>query len=269
MFLVRVLLISGLIFIYFCNSFAQIAELNPPELQGIDVIENLGDYLPLSTIVTDHHGKEHELSEYFDDELPVLFVLHYSDCPMLCSLVLNGVSNGVRGLGFRAGIDYKILALSINPEEENERALNTWARYRKTMKPGATDNAWTFLTADSTAINTITSTLGFGYYQVEETGEYAHPAVLHVLSPEGMISRYLYGIEFKERDLRLALVEAGNGKIGNTLDRIILYCFHYDPDAKGYVVMAGNIMRLGGIATLIALGTMIGVFWRKEKRNKP
>ncbi|MFC2150604.1 SCO family protein [Calditrichota bacterium] len=248
-------------------AYSQVVQQDVAELQGIDVEENLGGTIPLDAEVIDHNGNKVLLSSYFDGSKPVLFVLHYSDCPMLCSMVLNGVSNGVRELGFKAGGDYRILSLSVNPHEETERASETWDRYHKTLKVGSTPDAWSFLTADSLTIKEIADSLGFRYYLVEESGQYAHPAVLHVLSPEGKITRYLYGVEFKERDLRLAVVEAGEGKVGTTIDRIILYCFHYDPDANSYTAFAENIMRLGGFVTMFVLGGVIFGLWQRDKRK--
>ena len=127
---------------------------------------------------------------------------------------------------------------------------------------------WTFATASQDVIDTLTAALGFEYYYVQERDEYAHPAVLFVLSPENIISRYLYGISYKAFDLRLALLEASQGRIGSTIDRIILYCYHYDANANSYVALAGNIMKLGGLFTLILLSLFLGTYWLKEKQKR-
>ncbi len=266
-----ILIVLTLWFFFTTDSLrAQLIESDPSELKGIDVTEQSGESIPLNLLFRSDKGDTVALERYFSEGKPVIMALHYSDCPMLCSLVLNSLSNGVRNLGFQPGVDYRILTVSVNPDETLERCQMTSERYNKTLKPGATADAWTFFTGAQPQIDSLANALGFGYYKVEETGEYAHPAVLHILTPAGKISRYLFGIDFRERDLRLALVEASEGKIGNTVDRLILYCFHYDPNAKGYVVMAGNVMRIGGILSVILLGSIIGIYWRKDRmRSKP
>ena len=141
-------------------------------------------------------------------------------------------------------------------------------RYLTALGKDTQPDAWDFLIGDETNINQLTGALGFQYFYIEETQEFAHPAVIFVLTEEGVVSRYLYGIEFREQDLRLALLEASEGKIGNTIDRLILFCYHYDPDAEGYVVFAANIMKLGGIATVIILGLFLGILWGRERHRK-
>ncbi len=262
MVLVLVLfLVSGL-------AHPQVAEKNPPDLQAIDVIEHLGDTIDLTIPFINKDGESVILADYFKDGIPLLLTMHYSDCPMLCSMVLSGVQSGVNQLPWSLGKEYTMLSVSINPEESIERSKDVEARYNSGLKKSVPEGRWSFLTGSISSIDTLAAELGFKYFKVKDTGEYAHPAVLFVLSADGVISRYLYGLEFRERDLRLAITEAGEGKIGSTIDRIILYCFHYDPDAEGYVVMAGNVMQLGGIATLILMAVLFAVLWTRERAGK-
>lgn len=246
-------------------AFAQVALDSVPDLKKIDVVEHLGDTIPLDLHFTDDHGTPVTLRQYFGHGEPVLLNLAYSDCPMLCSVVLDGVANGVRDLSLRPGKDFQILTVSIDPNETVKTASGRKHRYAGSAGEMGSPDGWTFLVGDSAQSRAVANAVGFIYYYDKDLKQYAHPAVTFLLSPDGVISRYLYGLEYKERDLRLGLLEASEGKIGTTVDRIVLYCFHYDPDAKGYVVFAGNIMRLGGALTLVLLGTFLGLHWAKER----
>jgi protein SCO1/2 len=194
--------------------------------------------------------------------------LAYYECPMLCTFVLNGLSKAVGELAFVPGKDYQIVTISIDPDEGAELAagkkVNQVAATGKTFE----DHGWEFLVGDQNDIRQISDALGFKYYYDEERDEFAHPAVSFVLTDDGVISRYLYGFEHKEQDLRFALMEASQGKIGDTLDKILLFCYHYDPDAKGYVIFAGNVMRAGGVITVLILGTVIFLLWRRELKHR-
>ena len=157
-----------------------------------------------------------------------------------------------------------MITVSINPEESYTLAAAKKKTHLETLSKPVKKSSWVFLTDSTGNTKKLADALGFIYHYVEERDEYAHPAVSFVLTEDGVISRYLYGIEYKESDLRLSLLEASEGEIGTTLDRIILYCFHYDPEAGGYVVFAGNLMRVGGVITVLIIGTVLVVLWRKE-----
>ena len=251
-------------------AFAQATLDSVPELRKIDVVEHLGDTIPLDLHFTNDQGQAVTLRQYFGHGEPVLMNLAYNNCPMLCSVVLDGVANGVHDLDLRPGKDYQILTVSIDPNETVKTAFGRQHRYSEAVGEMGKPDGWTFLVGDSTQSRALANALGFIYYYDEDLKQYAHPAVTFLLTEDGVISRYLYGLEYKERDLRLGLLEASEGKIGTTIDRIVLYCFHYDPDAKGYVAFAGNIMRLGGAITLVLLGTFLGIHWARERlRNRP
>ncbi len=246
-------------------AFGQATLDNVAELNKIDVVEHLGDTIPLDLQFTDDQGNPVTLRKYFSHGEPVLLNLAYAECPMLCSVVLDGVANGVHDLDLRPGKDFQILTVSIDPNETVKTAAGRKHRYEESVGPMESPDGWTFLVGDSTQSRALADAVGFVYYYDEDLKQYAHPAVTFLLTEDGVISRYLYGLEYKERDLRLGLLEASEGKIGTTIDRIVLYCFHYDPDAKGYVAFAGNIMRLGGAITLLLLGAFLGIHWAKDR----
>lgn len=240
--------------------FAQVADYQPEELQKIDVIEKPGEAIPLDLKFTGSDSVQFALAELFNQGKPVIIVMAYYNCPMLCSLVLNGLTESAKAINLLPGEDYTILTVSIEPKETPDLAAAKKANYDKALNKGTKDG-WIFAVADSSQSSGLAEALGFKYYWDKKEQQWAHPAVLHVMTPEGAISRYLYGLSFKPNDLRLSLLEASRGKIGTTIDRILLYCYHYDPDSKGYVVFAGNVMRLGGMLTVLILGVFLGILW--------
>lgn len=247
---------------------AQIVRDQPAELMAIDVVEHLGDTLPLDLTFTDETGRTATLGEFLLDDRPNIIVLGYYQCPMLCNLVFNGLAEGVNDLGWPLAERYNILSISIAPDETPELAAAKKKNYAKTVQHAGFESGWLFLTGSADQSRALAEAVGFKYYWDESSEQWAHPALVTILAPNGSISRYLYGIQFEERDLRLGLVEASQGKIGSTMDRIILYCFHYDPDAGGYVVFAANVMKLGGVLTLALLGGLLLLLWLRERKRK-
>lgn len=248
---------------------AQIVQDSVPELMNIDVVEHLGDKLPLNLAFTDEQGQAVTLGQYFGEGQPVILYLGYYECPMLCNLVFNGISAGVAELGWTPGEKYQIVSVSIDPDESSELAGAKKANYIKALGMPGAENGWHFLVGGKKQSEALATAVGFKYYFVADRNEWAHPAVVYLISPEGNISRYLYGIKFSGRDLKLGLLEASEGKIGTTIDRIILYCFHYDPEAKGYVLFAQNVMKLGGLATVIIMAFFLGSLWLKDQLKSP
>ena len=175
------------------------------------------------------------------------------------------MTEAAKQVSLKPGKDYTILTISIDPTETYELAAAKKKNYSAQLGIPDRPDAWTFFVGEESRSKALADSLGFMYYYDEKIQEYAHPAVLHVLTEDGKISRYLYGIEFKPNDLKISLLEAAKGKIGNSFDKILLYCFHYDPDSKGYVVFAGNVMKLGGLLTIVVLGLFLGILWSKEK----
>jgi protein SCO1 len=247
---------------------AQTVQDSLPELKKIDVVEHLGESIPLDLTFTNDAGETVKLGDYFHHGKPVILVLAYYTCPMLCTLVLNGVSDAVKALDWLPGKEFQILTVSIDPSETSELAAGKKARYLDNLGKKGVENGWRFFVGAESQSKALADAIGFKYYYDTEQKMYAHPAVVTILTEDGKISRYLYGLEYKPQDLRLALLEASEGKIGNTVDRIILYCYHYDPSTKGYVAMAGRIMRIGGALTLIILAVVIGTLWGRERLRR-
>ncbi len=259
---------TTLLFLLSGSVSAQVIKDKVAELDGVDVIEHLGEFIPLDLEFVDDNGQIVKLDTYFDGEQPVLLMLGYYECPMLCNLVFNGMVNSVKQIELLPGKDYKMVSVSINHREDYKLAAAKKANYLTALDIPSAKEGWSFLTGDSVQIKKLADAVGFKYRYDDNIKQYAHAAVIYLLSPKGKISRYLYGVEYKQNDLRFGLLEASDGKIGNTIDRILLYCYHYDPDAKGYVVFAGNVMRLGGAITLILLAGLIGILFYRERRKK-
>ncbi len=246
---------------------AQVVRDSVPELMKIDIIEHLGDKLPLDLQFIDDRGRTVTLRDYFGKDKPVLLTLGYYECPMLCNLVFNGVSDGIKQLKWMPGEKYEIISVSIDSTETFELAAAKKTNYIKAMEMPGAENGWHFLVGNQSQAKILAESIGFEYYYVPERDEFAHAAAAYLISPDGVITRYLYGIQFTGRDLKLGLLEASDGKIGTTLDRIILYCFHYDSEANSYVLMARNVMKLGGLVSVVFLGLIVGTLWIKD-RNK-
>ncbi len=250
-------------------SQAQVVLDSVPELMNIDIIEHLSDTIPLNLQFTDDRGQSVRLADYFDKDKPVLLTLGYFECPMLCNLVFNGVSDGLKELGWTPGEKFEVISVSIDHAETPELAGAKKANYIKSLEMPGAELGWHFLVGDKTQSEELAAAIGFKYYYVSERDEFAHAAAVYLISPDGVISRYLYGIKYSGRDLKLGLLEASEGKIGSTLDRFILYCFHYDPEAKSYVLFARNIMKLSGLVTIIVMGLFLGSMWMKNKVKQP
>jgi protein SCO1/2 len=202
-------------------------------------------------------------------EIPTILTLNYSDCPMLCSLQLNALVDGMRQLDLTLGKDYQVVTVSLNPKETFERARKTKTRYfTQYGRADAPSDGWKFLTGSEANIKAVARTLGFSYGYNEKRDEYVHPAAFVIATPAGVVARYIYGLEYHPKTLRLSLVEASEGKIGSSVDRLILYCFHYDASEGRYAPVAMNIMRVSGSAGALALGGLLAGLWRNERRRK-
>lgn len=249
-------------------AWAQVVRSAPDELEGVGVTEHLGDILPLDLEFTDDLGKTVRLGEYFDGTRPVILSLGYFRCPMLCSYVWNGLVDGIRDLEWTPGQEFEIVIVSIDPNETPTLAAAKKANYVKSYARPSSANGWHFLTGDQEAITSLAETVGFDYKFIEDRNEFAHTAVLFVISPEGKIVRYLYGVMQDPKTVRLSLVEASEGKIGSAFDRVILYCFHYDAKDGRYTPVAMRVMRVMGAITIAVLGSFLLVLWRVDRRRK-
>ncbi|PYQ09284.1 MAG: SCO family protein [Acidobacteria bacterium] len=242
-------------------------ESRPPILRGVGLEQRLGRRVPLDLPFRDEAGREIRLSEYFGQR-PVILTLNYYECPMLCTLELNGLVAGLRPLSLEPERDFRLITVSINPKETPELAAKKKAIYlHEYGRPGAA-TGWHFLTGDEGSIRRLSEAVGFRYAFDAASGQYAHAAGIMVLTADGRLSRYLYGVEFAPRDLRLALVESSQGKIGTLVDQILLFCYHYDPATGRYGVAALTAMRLGGVATVLALFLFVVLMLRRERRRR-
>lgn len=239
----------------------------PANMPTVDVEERLGETLPLDLPFVSHTGESVRLRDYFDGTRPVLLTLNYYGCPMLCGLQLNGLTDSLRGLEWVAGENYRIVTVSIDPDEDATLASAKRASHIQALGRGE-DVDWSFLTGSQEAIDALARAIGYEYEYVEATGEYAHPAALTFVSPDGMISRYLYGLSYEPRDLRMALLEASQGRVGTTVDHLVLACYIYDPESGSYVRNAFFIMRAGATAGLLALAVLLAALWRFELRKR-
>jgi protein SCO1/2 len=241
----------------------------PERLKGIDVQEHLEQVVPGHLTFTDDQGRTVLYDEVVRGGLPTILTMNYSDCPMLCSLMLNALMQSMKQLDLTLGRDYRIVTVSLNPGESHQKASDTKAKYlAQYARPDAPREGWTFLTGSAANIQAVANTLGITYNYNEKRDEYVHPAVLVVATPGGVLSRYLYGLEYHPKTLRLSLIEASQGKIGSSIDRLILYCFHYDASEGRYAPVAMNIMRVSGSAGALALGGLLAGLWRSEHRRK-
>lgn len=239
----------------------------PDELVGVGVDEKLGETLPSDLVFWDEEGEEVDFGSFFDGERPVLLNLVYHDCPMLCGLVVQGLAKALAQMAWVPGREFDVLTISFNAAEGPELASAAKEHALHMLGRPEAAGGWRFLTGPQPSIDRLTKAVGFQYRWVEDQQEFAHPSVLMFLSGRRMLARYIYGIDYEPRDVRTALVEASNGTIGSTIDRVILYCFQYDSDKNSYVPHALNLMKLGGLLTMIALGSMLFVFWRRESRR--
>ncbi len=241
------------------------AEEVPAQLAGIGIDDKRGAVLPLDLALHDQDGNAVRLGDYFDGTRPVLLVMAYYRCPMLCTLVLNAVGAGLQALAWNPGERFRVVTVSIDPRDNAKTAHDKRANHLKELGKPVAPRGWDFLTTDEASVRRLTETIGFRYRWDERAQQYAHAAGVFVVTPAGKLSRTITGVEFPERTLRLALVEAADGKIGSAIDQIQLLCFHYDPSRGSFVANAFFIMRAGGALTVIAILAFL-VFLRRSRR---
>lgn len=238
----------------------------PAELIDVGIEEKLGNQVPLDLKFRDENGQEVTLARYFDGRRPVILNLGYMGCPMLCGLVTNGLLDAMKAMQQTAGEDYLVLSVSIDHTETPILARAKKQGYLQIYDRPSGAQGWPWLTGEEDQIRGLTDAVGFGFAWNERRQEYAHAAVLVVLAPDGKVMRYLYGIEFVPRTLQLSLVEASQGQTGSSLDRFLLFCFHFDASAGRYGPAAMNIMKAGGAMTMLVLGGMILGLRLRERR---
>lgn len=241
----------------------------PSALQTVGIDQKLGDQLPLDTEFKDENGNMVKLGTYFSKGRPVILALVYYECPMLCNQVLNGLTGSLKGMSFDAGKDYEVVAISFDARENNkpDLAKNKKANYVERYGRTGSEDGWHFLTGSQDSIDMVTKAAGFNYKWDERSNQFAHAGGIMVVTPEGKMSRYLYGIDYPPKDLKFSIMDASASKVGSPTDRLLLYCYHYDPATGKYGLAVLNVMRLGGIVTLLCMGAMAFVFWRRNKKK--
>ncbi|MDP8982163.1 MAG: SCO family protein [Acidobacteriota bacterium] len=249
------------------QQFAKPALDRPEAIKNVGIDQKLNGQLPLELLFRDETGQTVRLGQYFRGK-PVVLALVYYECPMLCNMVLNGLVHGMEQMTLDIGKDFEIVTVSFNPRDTWQLAGAKKGNYmEKFSKPGV-PAAWHFLTGQEASVKALADAAGFRYYYDRRTKQFAHASAIMIATPDGKLSRYLYGIEYKPRDLRLALVEASKGQIGTPTDKLLLYCFHYDPMTGKYGLIITNVIRFLGSATALALGTLLFVLIRRDRRNR-
>ena len=242
---------------------AQRAEPLPKQLEGVGITEHPGARVPLDLEFVAEDGRPVKLSQYISGKKPVILTLNYFRCPMLCTLLLNGMVDGLKELSWTPGKEFEIVTVSFDPLETPKLAMLKKESYITEFGRPAAAAGWHFLTGKEANIKALTGAVGFGYRYDEERQQYAHAAGIFLLKPDGRVARVLYGVVFEPRTLKLGLTEAGEGKVGSTTDQALLFCYHYDANAGRYVVAASNLMRLGGAATALVVGVWLVGAWRR------
>ncbi len=242
------------------------AGVTPNELKKVDFEQRLDAQVPLDLPFKDEQGRPVQLATLFHGR-PVILTLVYYDCPMLCTQVLTDEVSALRLLSLEPGKDFDLITVSFNPRNTPADAAAKKKIYVDQYRRDGAANAWHFLTGTQPAIDVITSTVGFHYVYDQISRQYAHPTGIMVLTPQGRVAKDLYGLEYSARDLRLALVEAASGKIGTPVDKLLLYCYHYDPRSGKYGLVVMNVLRLAGVLTLVVLGGLLFILFRGEKKQ--
>jgi protein SCO1/2 len=236
----------------------------PKPLREIGFDQRLDAPLPMDTTFRDEHGRQVQIGQYFGAK-PVILSFVYYDCPMLCSQIISSLTSTLRTMSLTPGRDFEVVMVSFDPREGPELAARKKAEYLARYDRAPGDAGWHFLTGDEPSIQRLTQAAGFRYAWDEDTQQFAHPAGVIVATPDGRPARYLFGIEYGPRDLRLALVESSEGKVGSPVDALLLYCYHYDPMTGRYGILIMRMLRLAGAATVVALAAFIFVMLRRER----
>ena len=224
----------------------------PPKLKAVTFAQRLNQQMPLDTVLKDETGRTVKLGDYFGRK-PVVMAFVYYQCPMLCPLTLNGISSALKALPYVPGRDFEIVIVSFDPRDTPESANAKKRAHLAHWNTADTAGGWHFVTADEASIHSMTSAAGFSYQWDESTGQFAHVSGLLMLTPDGRLARYFYGVEYSPKELRLALTESGNGRIGSAVEELLLYCFHYDPTTGQYGLAVMRLVRLGGLLTVAAV----------------
>lgn len=242
----------------------------PEPLKRVGIEQKLGAKLPLDTEFSDENGQLVKLGDYFGKGRPVVLTFVYFECPMLCNQVLNGLTGSLKGVSFDAGKEFDVIALSFDSSENDKAGLakNKKASYVERYGRPGTEGGWHFLTGTQESIDAVTQTAGFAYAWDEKSDQFAHASAIIIVTPDGTLSRYFYGIDYSPRDVKLGLMDSAESKVGGVADQLLLYCYHYDPSTGKYGFAILNVLRGTAILTLVGMGAMGFVFWRRNRRNR-
>lgn len=252
------------LFVFSDTAEAQLNNKKPQDIEDVEVTEQLGEQIPLDLTFANAEGDSVTLGELFSDGKPVLLNPVYYECPQLCSMIKEAIFEGVKDLKWSPGDEYNIVTFSFDPSEEPEMAAENKERFLNKLGRKGTEQGWHFLTGNKENIEQLTEAVGFNSRKLEN-GEYAHGAAIIFLSPEGVITRYLYGLKFDEFNMRNALYDAADGNIGSAAEQVLLYCYQYDADSNSYVPVAWKMMQIGGFATALILGIFLGFMWLRHR----
>jgi len=247
------------------------AEKTPGQLEGVDIQPVLGALLPLGETFIDESGKEVKLASFFSASKPVVFILNYYSCPMLCGLLLNGARDGFQEIDWQPGDHYKIVTISIDPQETADLAMAKKESIlgslgSAVLKERAKEN-WHFLVGKNGSEARLAKALGFGYRWVEEEKQYAHSAAIFIASADGILTRVLYGIQFVAKDLKLALLEAGQGKVGTLAEKLLLFCYHYDPKDNKYALLASRLVSVAAAIMVLVMLIAYGILYLRNRQK--
>ena len=241
---------------------------------GIGVDEHLGAALPLDTPFVDSSGRAVSLGDSFDHRRPLIVVFGYHSCPMLCGLIQGAVVNALRDDAWAVGREFDVVVISIDPKDTPEVAaarreliVERYGKARRDWRPSAPELGWHYLVGAAPSIEAVTKAAGYRFVYDAEHDQYGHPAAIVIATPEARIARYLYGVEFAPRDVHFGLLEAAEGRSVSTIDRVLLYCVHYDPATKRYGPLVSHIMQVGGGGILALVASLLGVLWLRERRR--
>ncbi|MFB6247531.1 MAG: SCO family protein [Salinibacter sp.] len=263
-----VLLLGGLVGLgVHGEAWAQRSNQSREQLKGVGIERQLGSSVPTDLTFRNAAGETVTLGQYLDGETPVILNLVYHNCPMLCGLMLDGFTSSLQSVEWTPGQEFRVLTVSFNHREGPEVARKKKDVYTKRLDRSGVDEGWHFLTGSKASIRRLTDAVGFNFRWIEKKQEYAHPTTQIFLSGDGVVTRYIYGIEVPSGDMRKALVEASNGTVGNAIDQAAMYCFQFDPKKNTYTADAFNIMKIGSVLTLFILGGMLFMFWRREHED--
>jgi len=241
------------------------ANVRPPGLKNVGIEQHLNEQIPPDLTFRDETGKPVRLGDYFGKK-PMILNLVYYQCPMLCGEVLAGLESALRVLKFDVGKEFDVLTVSFDPRETPEMAAAKKAQFLKRYGRPSAAQGWHFLTGSQESIDALTKAAGFQYQYDSKTSQFVHATAIMVLTPDGKIAQYFYGVEYVPKDLRLGLIQASENKIGNLVDQVLLYCYHYDPETGKYGAVVMRIVRLAGLATVLTLGLFLLVMFRRGSK---